>query len=409
MTSTGATVTAPKSQRTRSAGIGAAGFVLMFGVGTMYGLSGLQTALTATHTVNAAAALLPFGAASAGLAVGSGISGPVLGRLGARGTAMLGALIWAAALIAAGGAFQASSLGGALGAFGAGGIGVGLTYLTLVATVGPAFPSQPLVGSAIGPLGFAFGTAALMLLAAIAFTGTSAAAIGTALVWAGIAVAALTLATGWGLPPRSTMAPSPIPTHEARTAASARRTLRLLLFGNAYPGMLFLAIVIPLIVSSSPRVDGAAAERIIAATTVALFLGGLVAPRLRDLLGARSTFTLLLTVRGIAVFALLFVPTLPAAIIVTALILFGHGAGFSILPGLMRTQDDPSRFARNYASVLISWGVAGAVGSVIAALSVAVTGGFTAALVSAGAVALFSAAALTMARRRTAAVMGETV
>lgn len=369
---------------------GIAGFLLMQGIGSMYGLSGLQAALPATTAIGPAAALLPFGATCVGLAVGSGLSGAANARFGPRCTGMVGVLVWAAAIFAAGAAIPAGRLGILLATFGIGGIGVGLTYLTIVATVGPAFPKQPLVGSAIGPLGFASGMAALMIVAANCFDTDSATSVGGALIWTGVVTAAITLTAGWGLPGRATETPPPAKS----TARPARRALSLLLFSNAYPGMLLLDIVIPLLTETPQHPKAAISELIVAATTIALFLGGLLAPRLRAVLGAQRAFCVILLIRGAALLVVSFAPSTAALIVLVALILFGHGAGFGILPGLMRAQDHRARFAGNYAIVLISWGVAGVAGTLVAMVTWSITGGFSIALVTAGAVAVIGAVVL---------------
>lgn len=391
----------PRGLSDRSASVvGSSSFVLMFAVGCMYGMSGLQAALGEFEHIGAVAALLPFGAASLGLALGCGMAGKVVDSFGARVVGIVGTMIWGMSLIAAGAAVISPNIAVITLVLGLGGVGVGLTYLTIVATVGTAFPARPAVGSAIGPLGFAAGTAAAMLVASGWSAGTTALALSHALIIAGGIVVVLAVAFGPGLPAQRN------DTHVAAdaTAASTRRILSLVLFGNAYPGMLLLGIVIPWLTSAPPAPTASDAAMVVALVTVALFLGGLLAPAMRRRVGAGTMFALLLAIRACALAVAVFVPSLPVMLIALSIVLVGHGAGFSVLPGIMRAQDDASRFTRNYAGVLVSWGVSGAIGAVVAALSLAATGVFDAALISAVVVALVTASLIVV--RRPVALFG---
>lgn len=376
--------------------VGGAGFLLMVGVGSMYGMSAVQVELPRLLGLTPAWSLAPFAAASLGLALGSGIGGQALARMGARAAAMTGAVIWGLGSSAAGFALIQASLAGTLAGFAAGGIGVGIAYLTIVATVGPSFPDRPLIGSAIGPLGFASGTCLFFLIAiGTALDRQDNGDAGNVLIMTGLGITLLALIAGWGMPARSAGRTSPGEA-ELPSVAPARRFLSLLLFANALPGMLLFAAVVPVMSSFYGTSDRSAAELLIAAITVALFLGGLFAPGLRARLGARKAIIVLLLGRALLLMTLPFVPGVGAGIVLIAAVLFGHGAGFSLLPGLMKAQDVPSRFAANYGRVLIAWGLAGVAGVGLAGLSVSVTGGYSFALFSAGGIALLAALMITI-------------
>jgi hypothetical protein len=375
----------------RSWPIGAAGFLLMVGVGSMYGMSALQVELPRLLGLTPEWSLAPFGAASLGLAAGTAVAARVLRGSGPRKTAVVGAAVWGAGITMSGLALANGSLAGMLAGFAVGGIGVGLAYLTIVATVGPSFPAQPLIGSAIGPLGFMAGTSLFFVTAIITgFHQQDSGAIGAVLVTTGLVIIVLSLLAGRGLP--ATQAGNPGTGEPARSsAAPAKRLFSLLLFANALPGMLLLAIVVPVMASYNGKTDITSVEGIIAATTVALFLGGLLAPGIRRRLGARKTFAVLLLGRSLLLLTLPFVSGTATGIVLLGAVLFGHGAGFSLLPALMKSQDNPSRFPVNYGQVLIAWGVAGVGGAAAAALSVSVTGGYNLALFLAGGVVLIAA------------------
>lgn len=381
--------------------IGVAGFLLMVCVGTMYGLSALLVELPRLLGVSQGWSLAPFGAASLGLALGTAVGARVLLPMGSRSAAVAGTVLWGLGAAASGTAIAGGSFAGTVAGFAFGGVGVGLAYLTIVATVGPSFPTRPVIGSAIGPLGFTTGTG-LCFVAALTtrFQHNSAAEIGGLLVTGGISIAVLAVVVGRAMPParRSDQPPDP-----QASAASARRILSWLLFANALPGMLLIAALVP-VVASDNETDIPGAQQLIVLMTITLFLGGLLAPGLGKRIGARNTFLVLFLVRGVILIALPFVPGTLARILLLATVLFGHGAGFSLLPGLMKSEDALLRFPINYGQVLIAWGVAGIVGVLIGCLSVNLTGGFHIALAAAGVVALSAALLLALSGDRHAAL-----
>lgn len=387
--------------RVRGLWLAVSSFLLMACIGTMYGLSVLLVELPRLLGVSHGWSLAPFGAASVGLALGAAAGARVLLPMGARSAAVAGTGLWGLGTAASGTAIAGGSFAGTAAGFAIGGVGVGLAYLTIVATVGPSFPTRPLVGSAIGPLGFTTGTA-LCFVAALTtgFQHNSAAEIGGLLVTAGIFIAVLAVVVGRAMP--ATRTPGPPPGPQA-SAASARRVLSWLLFANALPGMLLIAALVPVLASNS-ETDITDAQQLIVLMTITLFLGGLLAPGLGKRIGARNTFLVLFLVRGVILIALPFVPGTLARILLLATVLFGHGAGFSLLPGLMKSEDVLLRFPINYGQVLIAWGVAGIVGVLIGCLSVNLTGGFHIALAATGVLALSAALLMALSGDRHAAL-----
>jgi hypothetical protein len=66
------------------------------------------------------------------------------------------------------------------------------------------------------------------------------------------------------------------------------------------------------------------------------------------------------------------------AIITFCIVLFGHGAGFSILPGLLMARcTQITQFSYCYGRILVAWGLAGVVGCILDAALVSVTGDAT--------------------------------
>lgn len=363
---------------------------MMTGIGSMYGLDALQATLPTVFGVDPAWSGAAFAGASVGLACGPGLAVALLRRVGARVTAMLGTVVWGVCVALAGVALGHAQVIIAVVCLAVGGAGVGAAYLTIVATVGPAFASRPLVGSALGPLGFACGTALFFASAAVLGPRTPR-DVSTWVLGTGLVVVTLAVVGGGGMPQAVPGGAAAADGVEQRVRVAHRR-LAALLFLNAFPGMLLIGVVIA-VVTGSADVGTGGAEVAVAITMVALFLGGLGAPSLRRALGARRTFVTLLVVRGVLLIALPFVPSSVAALTLIAAVLIGHGAGFSLLPGIVRNQL-PASFAAQYGTVLIAWGLAGVVGMVVAGVSVLSVGDYTPALVLAGVVALVAAGVL---------------
>lgn len=336
--------------------LGVSCFLLMLGVGAMYGLSALQIGLPFSTGASTAASVIPFAAASLGLAVGTAVGERVQRLLGARKAAAAGVALWGMSFVPAGAFLAMGSLVGLACSFGVGGVGVGVAYLVLVPTVGAGFPGRPLIGSAIGPMGFATGTAVFVLVAQVfqlsALRGVQAFTV-VSLMGAGIcAISVLAMS---GLPPARTV--RPIKESGSRTL-DAKRGLSVLLFANAFPGMLVFAIAVDL-VQYSGQATVIPAEHFLAVLVVFLFLGGLLAPSLSGKFGARATMVGLLILRGVLLLAFAATAATGAVLAIIIVVLFGHGAGFSLLPPLMRAQGAPENFTHNYGQVLIAWGLSG--------------------------------------------------
>jgi hypothetical protein len=152
--------------------------------------------------------------------------------------------------------------------------------------------------------------------------------------------------------------------------ASPRRAFRTLLFFNALPGMTAFAGILPLAnLYSEP--DHQYTALILPLIMVALALGGLLAQSFQGWLGARASFSVLFILRGAMLLRLAQYPSGLQATITLLSILFAHGMGFGILPGLIkRYHSQPAAFAYSYGSVLVTWGVAGVVGAILCASSI---------------------------------------
>lgn len=356
--------------------IALASFANMFSVGTVYALSTLQAELPRLLEVSHHSSFAPFGSACLGLSSGAGICAPLIAKYGARTMAAQGTAFWGLAVISTGYFLARSNFQAILGCLFIGGIGVGWTYLAVIIMIGRGLPSQPLTRSAIGPLGFSSGTAACVALSSYyEFSSLSAEKLGQVLNFGGTifiiigAVTMVLLPNDAGEHEHSSLPPKAL-------ASSTDRFFSTLLFFNALPGMVTFSALLPVVsYYKGGHVHTGDPLKFLPFGIVTLALGGLLAPTLSSLLGARSTFVVLFCLRGMMLIVFSQYPEPEMATITLLTVLFAHGTGFSILPGLIKAQQVNNReFSYSYGRVLITWGTAGVVGSLINASLIPLSG-----------------------------------
>ncbi|GLB05535.1 hypothetical protein AtubIFM57258_000824 [Aspergillus tubingensis] len=339
----------------------------MFTVGTFYAASALHAELPRLLGISPDWAMAPFGSACVGLSVGLSQAAALIDRHSAPRVAGRGAMLWGAAVLMTGLSLQYVSFAGVIAAFFLGGIGVGWTYLAVVIMVSQALPQSRLARSAIGPLGFSSGVAATLLLRSYAqFEKQDCQSLGWMLMLGGVVgvlVGEMTILT---IAPSPSNAPTTISSIITKRFPKEATYYSILLFLNALPGMTLFASLLPLAsasLSPSPEIK-IEIEPKLAIRMTALATGGVLSPVLG---GPRIVLLSLFVLRG-----LLLLLWNPDSITTTAtflLTLFAHGAGFSLLPGVIKDLCGRSRpplpFAHVYGRVLVSWGVAGLVGCVL--------------------------------------------
>lgn len=344
----------------RYAGVGFASILL---VGTIYAASALQAHLPRLLNIHESASFAPFGLACLGLAIGVVLCTPLLYRSKAYHVAAQGTLLYGTGITLAGYSLSHLSQPALLIGFFLAGIGVGITYLAVVILLGELFPHKALARSAIGPLGFSSGAAICFGLENyLDFQSLEASDLGSYIVLGGIfclAVGILTLilVNGTGA--------SHFEGSRPKGSVPMQGFFSVLLFFNALPGMTLFSGLYPILLS---HVDQER-MRYLPYGMVALGLGGVLSPTLNRILGARGTFALLLVLRGLLIIATARYHTAWALGGAFVTILFSHGTGFSIIPGLVKAKSEsPQAFARNYGKILVSWGVSGVAGCILNAL-----------------------------------------
>ncbi|RSM16173.1 hypothetical protein CDV31_004636 [Fusarium ambrosium] len=360
----------PAAEQSAPAMVALVSFANMFSVGTVYALSALQAELPRLLDTSHAWSSLPFAAACLGLSVGVASCAAVMARVGARSTAAAGTGLWGLAVVGTGISLDCINLTSLLACLAVGGIGVGWTYLAVVVLVGQAFPPHSRLRSAIGPLGFSSGSAVCFALALILdIESLDAESLGRLLKLGGVAFCVVGVTTQAVLPNDKDKS-KPDNDERCQQKPSVMAFEDFLLFFNALPGMVVFSTLWG---TASYHGQGFAARQVLPYFMVALALGGFMAPVLA--VRPRLAFLALFYIRGAALLAFSKWPGLLTAVIALSMVLFGHGAGFGILPGLIKAKEpDAARFRARYGRTLVAWGAAGIVSFVITGLLVSPPG-----------------------------------
>lgn len=386
--------------------IAGAGAVLQLCLGTVYAWSFFQKTIVAGFGWTNSAAAWAFSVAICVLGVAAAAGGIKLAAIGPRRLAVCGILLYAAGHVIAGAALAAESLALFYLGYGVvGGIGLGLGYVTPVATVARWFPDRK--GLLTGLVVMGFGLGALLMSKAIApllldaFVPAGAAddmlapAYRAALPWvfAGAGVVLALLGTPAALLLRNPPAGYAPPGALARPAAAApagrgetsaarcvlsRRfaLLWIVLFCNVTAGIMFIGFQSPLLQDLLRAADPALGARALAAAGATLIavsalfngVGRLVWGGLSDRIGRAETFQLILASEIIA-FALLARvsdPWLFGALV--CYVLLCYGGGFGAAPAIVSDMFGQRVMPVVYGALLTAWSMAGLAGPQLVAL-----------------------------------------
>lgn len=332
-------------------------FINMFSVGTMYSLSILHAQLPRLIDASFNIRSGPFGAANVGLMVGCATAAAQIHRHGPASVMGRGTTIWGLCLMVAGFFIRRGSIAGILGSLAVGGVGVGWTYLAVVMVVGQAIPTNAVARSAIGPLGFSTGSAACFVGSRVFHLDTSSQEqLVGALACAGALFAAVGLLTTNLL--RGQPMPTPPPTV---TESKGKSNLSLLLFMNAFPGMVVFSAF-----DYADALGSAAYPNEPVLAVAGLAAGGIVGPLVTARFGATSTFSGLFLIRGLLALAWSQTQSSVVGLCGLVSIFFGHGTGFSSLPSLLRSElIDQKSFSWEFGRILVVWGASGVTACVV--------------------------------------------
>lgn len=364
-----------------------AGIVLHLCLGTVYAFSFFQKPLMAAYGWTNSQTAGVFSLAILFLGLAAAVGGPLLRHTGPRPLAVAGSLLYAGAWLAGSWALAHRNLRLFQILFGMmGGVGLGLGYVTPVATVSRWFPRKQGLAAGFVVMGFGLGALLMSKLLAPLFwqiTGGSIPDVFRLTGWLLLAVslpAALLLTN-----PPVPAADAPPPALPDPSITPARACLPfpswsfawvwLVFFCNITAGIIFIGFQSPLLqdclATRHARLSAtelaAAGATLIGVSALCNGIGRSLWGAISDRLGGLATFRILLTAQ-MAIFLFLMTTGNPALFFTgVCAVLLCYGGGFGAMPVLIAEQYGPVAMPRAYGAVLTAWGAAGVFGPQLAA------------------------------------------
>jgi MFS transporter, OFA family, oxalate/formate antiporter len=378
----------PKSRRRW--GVALAGLGLQLSLGSVYAWSYFQDPLKEACGWDNRQVTLAFSLAILMLGVSAAVGGVALGRVGPRKLAMAGGTLFGAGYLIAAAGLHWNSLAILYLGYGiVGGCGLGLAYVTPVATAAKWFPDRKGLVTGMVVMGFGFGAilmSKVLAPALMSITGRDLvqvfAALGVIfLIWAlpmGFFVRnppAGYSPPGWIAPAAGSASAGALAGGSAADAIFSGRFLAMwiVFFCNIVAGVAILAFQSPLMQDLWTKAEPALAKReleTIGATLIAigsLFngIGRMAWGAASDRLGRVWTFRLLLAGQVAVFVTLVFTasPWLFGALV--CYVLLCYGGGFGTMPSFVLDTFGAKRMATVYGAILTAWAAAGVIGPIL--------------------------------------------
>ncbi|HTP59315.1 MAG TPA: OFA family MFS transporter [Spirochaetia bacterium] len=365
--------------------IAAMGTVLMVCLGTVYAWSFFQDLLVRQYkgdfgwSNTEVAWIFSFAILFLGLTAAWG--GPRLARIGPRKMAMTGAILFALGYAIAALALAIKSLLLLYLGYGViGGIGLGLGYVTPVATVSRWFPDRKGLATGMVIMGFGLGALFMSKILAPAFLAMTG---GASLVPVFLLLAATFLVLGTGSAwfmenPSGGGTPDAGAAVPARNAVLSRRFVLMwvVFFCNITAGISIISFQSPLLQTllkgSDPSLSAAAlagfGATLIAVSSLFNGAGRFFWGAVSDRLGRAQTFRIMLG-SGVIVFALLaFIGNAWLFAVLACWVLLCYGGGFGSMPAFVGDVFGARLMPAVYGAVLTAWSAGGIVGPQIVAV-----------------------------------------
>ena len=352
------------------------GTVLQVCLGSVYAWSYFQKPLVENYGWSNSQVAWTFSIAVGFLGLAAAAGGIGLPRFGPRKLAVLGSLLYGCGYFLAAVALRCKSLGLLWLGFGVvGGIGLGLGYVTPIATAAKWFPDKKGLVTGMVVMGFGFGA---LLMSKLIAPGLNAAFRGNlplVFAGAGLILGGVGLLAALGLrnpAPAKESIQAPLETGCVRATLGSRQFLLmwLVFFCNIAAGIAIIGFQSPLMQERWARVDPtlpslslvAYGATLIAASSVFNGLGRLLWGGVSDRIGQLSAFRVMLATQ-VAAFGALIVadnPWIFGALI--CYVLLCYGGGFGVMPSFVLNTFGSRLMPVMYGCVLTAWSAAGVVG-----------------------------------------------
>ncbi len=351
--------------------------------GTVYAWSFFQTLLVRQLGWSFTDTALAFSVTIFFIGVSAAGAGMILPRFGPRRLALAGSVMFSGGYVIAGLALQLDSLALFYVGYGViGGIGIGLGYVTPVATVAKWFPDRK--GLATGTVVMGFGVGALVLskgLAPLLIVQTDG-DLSRVFIWLGVVFAAILIPCSLalrnppatvehGFQPVEAAAEPDEPDSTARCLQSGEfAVMWLVFFFNIAAGIAVISFQSPLLQDvwgqADPTVEPETLAEygatLIAASSLCNGFGRLFWGSLSDRIGRIRVFRILLASQMV-VFGILMTERDPWVFsVLVCYIMLCFGGGFATMPSFVLDVFGARKMSAVYGVMLTAWAAAGVCG-----------------------------------------------
>ena len=374
------------------------GTFLQLALGTVYAWSYFQQPVMKLGSWNNTQVAWAFSLAILFLGLSAAWGGINLPKYGPRKLAMSGGILFSAGYIIAGFALASKSLWLLYIGYGIiGGVGLGLGYVTPVATAAKWFPDKKGFITGMVVMGFGFGAMLMSKVIAPLFLYCTQGDLVGAFYRIGVLMLFVTVSSGYFLtnppagfvpvgyiPPTATQSITNHPSCTARECVTSKKFLLiwLVFFCNITAGIMFIGFQSPLLqdllrLNFPPHLWGdpkiiaelaTAGATLIAISSVFNGLGRFFWGGLSDKLGRVQAFRFILGTQLLVLIALLFISNPNVFSILVCYILLCYGGGFGTMPSFILDVFGTKLMAVVYGAVLTAWGMGGVVGPPIVAI-----------------------------------------
>lgn len=364
--------------------------LLMVCLGTVYAWSFFQTPIMKAFGWNNAQVSLAFSFAIFFLGVSAAVGGVLLPRVGPKKLAMGGSLLFSLGYAIAALALWSKSLPLLYLGYGVvGGIGLGLGYVTPVATIAKWFPDRKGLATGIVVMGFGFGALLMSKVLAPAFLSLMGGSLVAVFLAFAVLFFILTMASSsfLGNPPSANPGAAQNAHSKALSPAEAFReakadifSLRFLMlwimfFCNISAGIAVVGFQSPMFQDLLSKSDqsltapelAAMGATLIAITSLFNGFGRFFWGTVSDKFGRIRTYRFMLG-SELIIFILLVLTGQPILFaILLCWVLLCYGGGFGTMPATVSELFGPAKMTVIYGAVLTAWAAGGVVGPQITA------------------------------------------
>lgn len=374
------------------------GTMLQLALGTVYAWSFFQQPVMAANSWSNSEAAWAFSLAIFFLGLAAAWGGINLPKFGPRKLAMAGGFLFSLGYLIAAYALSIKNLALLYTGYGViGGIGLGLGYVTPVATAAKWFPDKKGFITGMVVMGFGFGALIMAKVLAPIFMSITGGNLVLVFSYVGVIMLIITLPAGYclinpptGFVPKGYTPPETSAAAQTREDAISAKQCVLsgkflmmwtVFFFNIIAGITFISFQSPLLQDllkktmnpatlTDPAVIAdlaASGATLIAISSIFNGVGRFFWGGLSDKIGRVQTFRLILGSQLVVFIALMFVSNPIVFGILVCYILLCYGGGFGSMPSFVLDVFGQKLMPIVYGTILTAWGCGGIVGPQIVA------------------------------------------